>query len=326
MIALFDPSLMDNNQSVSSNLGDVIIYKSVIEILNELFPNEEIFRVSTHSFPDKKVSSRIRECSLKIIGGSNLLSSHLEEYNQWKFCHKKIHAIFPPAKDIILLGVGWWQYQDKPDCKTQNFYKRILSKGKIHSVRDGYTLDKLKEMGINNAVNTSCPTMWKLDGRNTNREKTLIQSCIFTITDYCQNKEYDSQLIECLLKNFSDIYFFPQGAKDLEYVNRLDIFSKNKSRIKLINSIPEYQNILEGEVTYIGTRLHGGVKALQQNTDALILAVDNRATEIKRDINLPVIQRAEISNIQDWIDGKEMFSPIKIDSASINKWKNQFSQ
>ena len=73
----------------------------------------------------------------------------------------------------------------------------------------------------------------------------------------------------------------------------------------------------------MGTRLHAGVRALQHKKRTLILSVDNRANEIAKDTNLPVISRDNLAAIASWINSKYE-TKIKIPVDNINQWKNQF--
>ena len=50
------------------------------------------------------------------------------------------------------------------------------------------------------------------------------------------------------------------------------------------------------EFDYVGTRLHAGILALNYRKRTLIIAVDNRAAEMKTDINLPVIARGDLES------------------------------
>jgi len=70
--------------------------------------------------------------------------------------------------------------------------------------------------------------------------------------------------------------------------------------------------------------LHGGIKCIQKNIPSLILANDNRAAEIKKDVNIPVIEKAEINEIERWIKGETKFGKINLSTQDIMNWKNQF--
>jgi len=325
-IGLLDPSLQDNSGNQSTNTGDIIIYDAVIKVLDKIFNNYDLVRVSTHTNPNSKLLKELGLCDIQIIGGTNLLSSNIDEYNQWEFKRSIIDKIFHPIKNIVTLGVGWWQYQQKPTEKTAKYYRNTLSTKYIHSVRDNYTKDKLIGMGINNVINTSCPTLWELSGLDVNRKSDSLKDCVFTLTDYNTSVENDTNLIKLLIRNFSGkLYLFAQGSKDIEYVESLDIYKENKYKFEIVNSLPEYNKLLEeGDITYIGTRLHAGARALQKNIEALVLEVDNRAKEISRDTNFPSIERNDLTTLQKWLDGERIFSNMKLDNDSIKKWMNQF--
>lgn len=325
-VTLLDPALKNNNGDVSDNLGDFIIFQSVYKHLQQIFPHEEIIRISTHSYWGKREREILQESELIFLGGSNLLSSDIRKYNQWKSSNKKLYYLFPEVKKIINYGTGWWQYQASPTLFTRFFYRGVFDASRFHSVRDNYTKEKLETAGLRFVLNTSCPTTWDLNGLNPNRKNLLIKNCLFTLTDYNRNIDHDNDLIDILLEHYSgQIYYFPQGSKDKEYIDSLPSFRNNKSRIQILHrSIDAFLDVINAEINYVGTRLHGGIKCLQNSMDALIVSVDNRATEIGRDINLPVVERGDRGAIINWIIGKSDYQPTKLPIQSIDKWKDQF--
>lgn len=326
-IGLLDPSLQDNNGTISTNIGDVIIYDAVIKVLDDVFKNYDLIRVSTHSNPDRKALKNLSHCDVQIIGGTNLLSSDIKSYNQWKFERRLIDKLLFPVKNIVSLGVGWWQYQSEPTDYTANYYKKLLSSHFNHSVRDSYTEKKMCKMGFNNVINTSCPTLWGLSGMELNRKITKKQDCVFTLTDYKPSVELDTKLLEKLFENFSGkLHYFAQGTKDIEYLNSLEIFQKNKNRFDFLLSLSEYNEILKTDIVFVGTRLHAGARALQKNIDTIVFEVDNRTKEISRDTNYPSIDRQDFELLQKWLDGEPVFNNLKIDEENINKWKTQFTK
>jgi len=326
-IGLLDPSLMDNNGNVSSNLGDVIIFDAVINALNDIFEEYILIRVSTHINPSRENLRKLSKCDYIFIGGTNLLSSNIQEYNQWEFELKKIISFLFPLKNITLLGVGWWQYQDLPTEFTKARYKNILKSKFIHSVRDSYTKNMLVQCGVSNVLNTTCPTLWGLNDIDLNRSNLQINKCVFTLTDYNKSLELDESLIEMILNYFTeDIYFFAQGLFDKEYLSSLPIYKKNINRIHILEQLNVYNELLRDDVVYIGTRLHGGARAIQMNKESIVLQVDNRTTEISNDTNFPSVKRTDLLTVSKWIEGDNIFSPMKIDLNSVNIWKKQFCE
>ena len=327
-IVLFDPSLGNNYGMFSTNLGDVIINDSVMHFLSTYFKEYEIVRMSTHVPLSSKEKSLFKNAEFTFVGGTNLLSSDIKAYNQWKSSYYDFLIKFPIVNNAILFGVGWWQYQNKPSIYTSLFYKKLLSSNFNHSIRDSYTKLKVKELGISNCVNTSCPTTWSLDGVVSDRKKQNINNVLLMLTDYHPNEAIDNKLIDLLLEKFSDkIYFFPQGIRDLEYIKSLKSFNLNKSRFVLFNhDVNDLNEFVQSnsDFVYIGTRLHGGIKCLQNGVSGLILSNDNRSKELGNDINLAVVNRQDFQGIIDWIEFNSNFGKITLPIENIENWKLQF--
>ena len=86
-----------------------------------------------------------------------------------------------------------------------------------------------------------------------------------------------------------------------------------------------YDEVLSSNqsLDYVGTRLHGGVRALQKRRRSLILTIDNRAHEIALNTRLPVVARSNREQIENWIISSASTS-IKMPWSNIELWKNQF--
>ncbi|AFZ32187.1 capsular exopolysaccharide biosynthesis protein (Wzm) [Gloeocapsa sp. PCC 7428] len=312
IITLFDTSVC------SSNLGDKIIIDAIKKQLDSIFSDSLFIHVQTHDRLSKSSYSFLKKSRFAFVGGTNLLSSNMNRYNQWKIDLRD--SLF--IKNAILLGVGWWQYQQKPNLYTSVLLKSVLSKKYTHSVRDSYTEQQLRKIGITNVINTSCPTLWNLTSdhcRDIPRGKA--DSVLVTFTEYNQNIDYDSQLINLLQQNYQNIYFWTQQPKDYEYAKQ---FCNNNvqyiaPKLKALDTVLERNK----NIDYIGTRLHAGIRALQHKKRTLILSVDNRATEISKDTNLPVIDRGNLQAIHEWIHS-EYETKIIVPEKNIAEWKAQF--
>ena len=327
-IVLFDPSIGDNKGSLSPNLGDVIINESVLEFLKDSFRDLEIVKISTHVALSKTEKSLLKDTEYVFVGGTNLLSADIKTYNQWKSNYYKSFFLLPSVNNAILFGVGWWQYQDKPTRYTSSFYKRLLSSHYKHSVRDYYTKNKIEQMGIMNSVNTSCPTTWNLNGFLVDRMEKDVENVLLMLTDYHADPKIDNKILELLLEKFSDkVYFFPQGSLDEAYLKTLKSYKENKDKFVLLgHDVGDLNQLIESNsnLVYVGTRLHGGIRCLQNKMPALILSNDNRSLELGKDINLAVVRRDDITGIQNWIEGKTNFGKIRLPDENIVSWKQQF--
>jgi hypothetical protein len=325
-ILLLDPSLMHNGNSL--NLGDLIINESIMKILPELFPGIEIKRVTSHGWIDEKQVELINKSMCTFVGGTNILTSDIRNAGRLTPPKRRIRYLFPKFSNVVLLGVGWEKYEPSSfDIYTFTYYNRILRRSCYQSVRDSYSKNKLKKVYMGKVLNTSCPTVWNLNTAFVNKFESSYNKILFTLTDYAKNPEYDSKLIESILNaGQKEIFFFPQGSKDIEYLETLDIYIKNKSKIQLLPySFEDYIKFVESnEFNYIGTRLHGGIRCLQKERPTLIIGLDNRSLEIQKDINLNVVKREDITTIRKWIEGKFIPPALKLPYADIKKWKAQF--
>ena len=295
----------------STNLGDEIISEAVRSQLIEMFPTKRIINLASR---DAGVWAKrvVTDAEYVFLGGTNALSSNpLFGYRQFDM------GIFPTGsfRKIILMGVGWWQYQNKFGLFASRFYKNTLHQSLTHSVRDQYTVDHLSQLGIKSVLNTACPTMWNLQSFNVK----VSSIAVITLTDYHRNIERDAEFIKNILAKFSKVYFWPQGTADIEY---LKTFSTqfNLSQIELLRpNLKDFDNLLSSGVTYIGTRLHAGIRALQKQCPSYILPVDNRAVEISKTDSLPLTD-ASLSNI--FINEKFLY--LTIHRNEVTSFISQF--
>lgn len=319
---------MNNDKLESTNLGNQVIFESIQENIRLLFPGKELVRVSSHVALEKKQRKLFNDAFLSFIGGTNLLTYHIVRFMGMPIRKSNFVWLFPGIKDLIIFGAGWgYGYGQPISIRTRLFYKKFLHPEFIHSVRDQYSADKLKRQVGVATFNTCCPSTWSLNIEETNRTK-FTTTCLFTFTDYAIDIKADEKLLGILLNHFDRLTFFPQGAGDLEYIQSLPVYQKNKEKILLLpHSYAVFKDYLSGnEITYIGTRLHGGIKCLQYNYDSIVIAFDNRSTEIAKDTNLPVCQRTDYSKLSDWLEGKKIFQKgLFLPKEAISNWKNQFA-
>ena len=309
---LFNPSI------ASTNMGDRIIEKSVRQYLHQLFPTDFVCELPTQDPVGPKGRQLLQNADFAFVGGTNLLSSEMNRYNQWKI--NVLDAL--TMRNVILMGVGWWQYQPPANAYTRFLLRRVLHSQMLHSVRDSYTESKLREMGFDNVLNTSCPTAWSLTPEHcATIPSHRSNEVVMTLTDYKPDTQRDRQLINTLLAYYDVVHMWVQGTGDVSYLRELT----QDPRIRLVNPCVEaFDHVLETrDVDYVGTRLHAGIRALQYQRRTLIVSVDNRATEISRDIGLNVIERADIGQVQHFAEN-EVTMRIALPVDNIKRWMSQF--
>ncbi|SHN64306.1 Polysaccharide pyruvyl transferase [Butyrivibrio hungatei DSM 14810] len=314
MIRVFDTSVG------SDNAGDYIIMHYCNLILDEVF-GTDIKRqyVPTHVRP--AVSEFIKRAPLSIFCGTNILYSNMQEHSMWKMPFGAGKTI----SNVVGLGLGWEYYEDRElSGYTRKIFDEIFSNDLVHSVRDKYTYEKLKAFGYNNVLFTACPTMWRLDEKHCGSIPTgKGKSVVTTITDYNKDPDSDRAMLDILKKNYEKVYVWIQGEKDRGYLESIcDV-----SSLELIDSTYEaYTKVLESEsnLDFVGTRLHAGIHALNLGHRTIIVAIDNRAKEMGKDTNLPIISREDVSDKLEGMINSEVKTEILLPTENIKRWKDQF--
>ena len=308
--------LLHLDPSISSqNTGDLIISEAIESQLSEISQTAFQLKAPTQ-FNMGRLGIRLNKGAVvTVVGGTNLLTSFPLQYRQWQISFAQAFQL----RNVVLMGVGWWQYQAEPSLFGQTFLRAALSSKIPHSVRDRHTQTKLLDMGFRNVIYTGCPTMWGLSPEHCKSIPTQKgDSAIVTITDYKPDHSVDKEWLEAVAGSYKKIFFWPQGAGDLEYFTSLGVggFEYLPPSLRAFNSILEKVP----RIDYVGTRLHGGIRAMQFGKRALVLQVDNRAAEISKDTGLPVIDRKEVAKIRSYIDGSYA-TVLDLPVENIREWK-----
>ena len=314
-IVLYNPSI------TTLNIGDNIIFDSIERELSSLLEGAFRVDVSTHLPMNRLFLKLLGDADYKFACGTNLLRNMHERFRQWDIKLSNAAKVGP----VILVGVGWQKGKYPMTPYSKAVYQKVLSRDFIHSVRDEYTAEQLRKIGFTNVINTGCPTVWKLTPEYCiNLPQDKAEEVVYTLTDYHRDVEKDKMTVSCLKDSYSKVYLWLQGYEDYEYARDLGILDQ----VEIIDpTLKAYDEVLSRDnVEYIGTRLHGGIRALQQGRRTMIIAVDGRAMEKKKDIALPVINRNTLDAGQLWeIIEKPRKTEIKIHLNEIREWKKQFN-
>lgn len=300
----------------TDNLGDHIIMDAVWDVIHSIFGPDTPPRIATHQLMPRETYRNLSQYDVGIVGGTNILKSHMFIRANWRLRPYDIFFL----RNVVLLGVGWQQYQGAVDIFSRALFKCILSSKFMHSVRDEYTLDQMHGQ-VKRVAYTACPTLWSLTKQKCAAVPTKkAKSAIVSLT-YYRPDPADAELIRLLLKEYETVHFWCQMEKDRDYLDSMSL----GVQIPVIADVESYNRLLEtGSVDVIGTRLHGGIRALQFGCRALILTVDNRAIELAKKTNIPVVDRRDLRSIKDWIGSSPAVS-ITLPWDAIDAWKGQFS-
>lgn len=311
-----------NTSIASENGGDFIIMEAALGEIAQCLPLAFKIHLATHE-KLSRTSLRLQgKVAFNIACGTNLLHSHMEIIKQWNV------GLFAACflKPVVLLGVGWrGRASRKTTFFTKRFLRKLLSREHLHSVRDSYTESRLREIGVENVINTACPSMWPLTPEHCLEipvEKG--DDVVMTLTDYSRDPRQDRQLFDVLKRSYRHVYFWLQGSADYQYLT--SIAGMEKVRI-VPSSLAAFDDLLSDRslsLDYAGTRLHGGIRALQHKRRSLIVGVDHRAMGMAGDFGLPVADRyLPIADLEHAVCSDRPCT-VNLPMDNIRRWKAQW--
>ena len=314
----------------TSNLGDEIILECLREEMKDILSQGFTMRLGTHvaNYPRKYMLQQrfkmqfVNHADYKFIMGTNLLTSHAKKTWAQFFING---AYGWPYENAIMAGVGTTFESRKITKYTKKLYGRLLNKNFKHSVRDEEAKELLEQAGIK-AINTGCPTLWNLTPEHCAKIPTKkADRVVFSLSGYTNQKKprADIKLIRILQENYKELIFWCQTSEDEAY---LESFEGMES-IRRIYTLKEYASLLdEGNIDYVGTRLHGGVFAMRHYVRSIVIAIDHRARGFYECNNLPICERSALETRLPTMINSEFETDIHIDEAAIHEWKDQFKE
>ena len=314
----------------SQNKGDDIIMECTRKELGFILKDNFEYTLPTHVSPfhwyqlfiDTVTgpSGRIQtyaDCDLKFIGGTNILCKNLMNYYpQWNINWFNCK----PLIGCIGVGVGAGA-EEKTNWYTRKMYRRVLSHNYYHSARDQRTKEYIESLGLK-AINTGCVTMWMLTPEfcktiPVNKSRRVV----FTLTAKDSWSREDQFIINTLVDNYNEVFFWPQGMFDYDYFHQFN----NIDNVKVLQASKEayHEFLTDNDTDYVGTRLHGGVYAMRHGRRAIIIAIDERAREINKMNHLNCLDLMDIQQLPGLINS-EFETMVKMDFEEIDRWKSQF--
>lgn len=293
----------------SANLGDSIIVEAVLAEFPEL---ASATRLGTHNFWGLKNLRAAKRSQISLLTGTNALSSFVYPPTPWRLGPLEVFSLI---KKVVIVGAGWRKYEQEISAFQQGVYRAILHPDLPISVRDCYSDLKFKRSGMD-SIYTGCPTMWSLGPATSALSDE--EDVVLTLTDYSRHPETDQFLLDNLALRFKRVHFWPQGFGDEEYLKSLSVPSNLRILPRSLLSLNE--SLLRA--SYVGTRLHAGVRAAQLQVPSLVIGIDNRAVEIGRDTNFPVLDRSKVfENLHSAIDSLSQKREIVMPHDSISNFK-----
>ena len=293
--------------------------EAVRQIVEEVLP-----RAFVYSLPMMELicSGReiLRDADVVFVGGTNALSNNMNAHGNWRLRLSDLIRF----RNVVLLGVGWWQYQDTELSWTTRFrLKHVLSKRFVHWARDSYTSSKLNALDVR-TVNCGCPTLRKLTPEHcAGISPVKGRAAVITLTDYFSDRMDTQRIIwDVVRRNYQHIYFWPQAYHDLYLAAKIC----QQGVEYLPPSLRAFDAFLQErrDVDVVGTRLHAGIRALQFGRRAIIVGMDNRSIEMGKDFNLPVVCTDHLASQLEERIRSSWPTRINLPREAIARWAAQF--
>ena len=138
------------------------------------------------------------------------------------------------------------------------------------------------------------------------------------------DEKRDGVMLGILRAHYNRVWAWIQTTEDDSYLSRLES-SLGLPPFPRICSLVRFREILRsGRVDYVGTRLHGGVFALQNGCRSLIISIDHRAQGFHETNNLPILDRRDVESGLERVINGALVTDIRIDRNAIAAFKSQF--
>jgi hypothetical protein len=278
----------------STNLGDYVIekgIKSVFESWNVPFFAE----LSTHRTWTAEEAKIAKEADYFILGGSNLLTTSLFplSHTQWKIGLSEFLIL---RDKTILFGPGWRKDEGDLTYFTSRLYALLMAKDSPQLVRDGVSRQRLLKTG-REIVNSSCPTLFRIQDVEENLNCIGNTTVVVALSGNIKNVDQDKKILKIACLNYKKVKLFPQGIYDPVYPEYSDetYFRELGLDYEILEaSLEDFSRELMTGSHYFGTRLHGGIFAMQHGNPSTIIDVDTRAQNIFTGSGYDVLQREKL--------------------------------
>jgi translation initiation factor 1 (eIF-1/SUI1) len=77
------------------------------------------------------------------------------------------------------------------------------------------------------------------------------------------------------------------------------------------------------DIEYVGTRLHGGMFAMQHKKRTITIAIDHRVRDMNAVYAINIIERNEMNKLADMIHS-DFATDVRINQKNIDQWLSQF--
>ena len=331
------------------NAGDFLIVDRAEAILKKVYPDSQITKFNRLLNLEDKLEE-INENDILIFGGGpgyipGLYPKHMPLVSD-------LSKIKIP---IFSLGMGWFGYDGQVATiynyqltgPTLDLFKRIENDTKFLGCRDWYSVNILRNSGINGGLMTGCPAWYNLDFVNQkNLSKNLNSTGIkkICISDPAKphNVGLALKLVDYLKRVLSNVEFtfiFHRGMEADKFTTPEVAASAMllKEGVEALGC--QTKNIAFGKEGFeayddcdlhIGFRVHAHIYNLSRRNASILIEEDGRGAGVNNALGLDSISAFEIGPVQNQNGEISMghvenrFFEFQIDDYINNLWNSNF--
>ncbi len=270
----------------SGNIGDEIIMEACRTAFAPVLRDAYVSTSAGHDGLGPSSRKRCRAADLVLLMGTNALSPYFRVGLpfMWRVRWRDLPAL---KGRVVLAGCGaTWDFR-RVDPLQRRFWRYVLSPHHAHSVRDALGARLVEQCG-RQVINTACPTLWRYRESPPGAPATQARDVCFTLNRH-KRSPHDETLLRVLAEQYERLYYWPQTTNDLDYLEPL----RSSLNVEVLPpSLAAYDAFLAThEVDVVGTRLHGSIRGLHHGRRTLVVAIDNRARAMAKEVGLPTIER-----------------------------------
>jgi hypothetical protein len=294
----------------TANIGDLVIRDAILARLaaSQIFISEA---VPTHEQLPRAAAARLGAARTIIVGGSNLLSTRGRRDTQWPLPR---YAVDRLRGKLVLCGVGWRVASMDPKDVGTSLWPQLLDPSALHSVRDGRAAAAMQHLGLRYTL-TGCPSLLYVPAALGPYDTS---TAVVTVTDYNPDLPRDIGLLHWAESRFPRVFLQPQNQRDADYA--VESLGLDRSSV-LPRDLDMFTSFLRRHrPVYVGTRLHGGIRAMQIGLPTVILGIDNRAVDLGSEFGLNIA--ADVNQLDSAVD--RAFTRVWLNAAAVESRMAEF--
>lgn len=280
------------------NAGDFLILDRTKKLLTHFYPSCEINLFFRNTYLDDQLPE-INSNHILIFAGGPGYKNEFYEDNLFE-----IHNLSRIKIPIMFLGMGWFGIMEDPfflytyelQGKMKDLLARAVHDTRFLGCRDYYSVNMLRNNGIDTALMTGCPAWYDLDHLHefTYTGKELKDVSKICISD-CGNPENNQLALEltlfvCRFFGNKDIHFiFHRGLENVDS-EFLKILTANNIQYHDISGSVDGFQLYDDCDLHIGFRVHAHIYSLSKRKMSVLIEEDARGVGVNDALGLPHIK------------------------------------